>query len=104
MAFGFPPKYIEDLPLENLGEKEFLIIALAGAKALNWKIIEANETGFTANTHYDWSSKNERVEVSMANRTPRLMSKSSRGKLWDYGKNKKNVESLIAKVNELRNT
>jgi len=104
MAFGFPPKYIEDFPLENLSEKEFLIIALESAKALGWKIIEANEAGFSAQTNYIAGARNERVEVNMINRTPRLMSKSTAGQINDNGGNARNIKSLIAKVNELQNS
>ncbi len=104
MAFGFPPKYAEELPLSNLTDGQFLVLAIAAAKTLEWSISEVNGKGFIAFTGISWSSYGEKVEVSIEGDVPVLKSQCTGSQIMDHGRNEKNVKALINEVHGLLNS
>ncbi len=104
MAFGLSPKHVEDLPLDNLTTEQFLVIMLEAARKLEWNISYTSETGFIAFTNFSMSSWSEEVRVKIENQSANLKSECTGNQMVDFGKNKKNIESLISTFNELKNT
>ncbi len=104
MAFGFSPKHSQELHLDNLDKEHFLVIAKEAALKLNWNVSFVSETGFIAYTKFSMSSWSEEVTVKIENDIVTIKSQCIGSQLMDLGKNKKNIESLIAKIDELKIT
>jgi rhomboid protease GluP len=104
MAFGFSPKHIQDLPLDNLTSDQFLVIAIATAKKLNWNVGFTNETGFIAHTRMSMSSWSEEIRVKINGNIANLKSECTGNQMMDWGKNKENIDNFISAFNELKNT
>lgn len=104
MAFGLSPKHIQELPLDNLTPEQFLVIAIEAAKKLNWNIGYVSETGFVAYTGFSMSSYSEEVSVKIEGGNSTLKSECTGNQITDWGKNKKNIETLVSTINELKTT
>jgi len=97
MAIGLTPKYIEDLPLNNLTSQEFLVIATEVAKRLNWDITYLSPTGiiaFTNNGTFSWNGQIS-IRIEMENGQANLKSESAGSDMIDMGRNKKNITRFI---------
>lgn len=103
MAFGFSPKYIKILSLDNLTTEHFLVIALEAAKRLDWNIGYTSEMGFVAFTKFSMSSVSEEVKVKIEGDKASLKSECVGSQMVDWGKNKENIEKFISTIKELRN-
>jgi rhomboid protease GluP len=102
MAFGFSPKHIQELQLDNLDKEHFLVLALEAANKLNWNVSFVSENGFIAFTKFSWSSWSEEVTVKINNGHVNLKSECTGNQLIDWGKNKKNIEALLAKFEAVK--
>lgn len=102
MAFGIPPKYIQELPFDNLTTEQFLVLALEAAKKLDWNIGQTGEAGFIAFTSFSLSSWNEEVKVQIKGGNASLKSECTGNQLVDWGKNRKNIERFITTFHELK--
>jgi len=101
MAFGLSPKYIQDVPLDNLTPEQFLVLAIEAAKKLDWNIAYASETGFVAFTKFSMRSWSEEVKVKIDGNNATLKSECTGNQLVDWGKNEDNLQNLISTFNEL---
>jgi len=101
MAFGFPPKYKEKLPLKDLTAGQFLALAVEAANKLNWKTNAISENTFRAYTNYSLVSWGEKIEVIIQDDAAWFQSSCTGSQLLDYGKNEKNIKSLIAAIGDL---
>jgi len=99
MAFGLSPKYIQDLPLDNLTPEQFLVLAIEAAKKLDWNIGYTSETGFIAFTKFSMSSWSEEVKIKISGDNANLKSECTGSQMVDWGKNKENIEELIRTFN-----
>lgn len=104
MAFGFSPKHVQDFKLDNLEKDHFLVLATEAAFKLNWNVSFVSETGFIAYTKFSWSSWSEEVTVKIDNSVAKIKSECTGSQFMDWGKNKKNVETLLSKIGEVKNT
>lgn len=102
MAFGFSPKYIQDFNLDGLEKEHFLVIAIEATSKLNWNVSFVSDTGFIAYTKFSWSSWSEEVTIKIDNGIANIKSECTGSQLMDWGKNKKNVETLIATIGEVK--
>ncbi|HYG38517.1 MAG TPA: rhomboid family intramembrane serine protease [Cytophagales bacterium] len=102
MAFGLSPKHIQDLPLENLTTEQFLVIAIEAAKKLDWNVGYTSEMGFIAFTKFSMSSWSEEVKVKIEDGNANLKSECTGSQMMDWGKNKENIENLVATIGELK--
>lgn len=102
MAFGVSPKHIQDISLDNLTTEQFLVLAIEAAKKLGWNINYTSETGFIAFTGFSLSSWSEEVQVKIDGDHANLKSECTGSQMVDWGKNKKNIERLLATFNELK--
>lgn len=104
MAFGLSPKYIQDLALENLTPEQFLVLTIEAAKKLGWNVGYTSANGFVAFTKFSMSSWSEEVKVKIDGTNANLKSECTGSQMVDWGKNKENIENLIATFNELKNS
>ncbi|BAU53443.1 rhomboid family intramembrane serine protease [Mucilaginibacter gotjawali] len=104
MAFGFSPKYVQILPIDPLTPQEFLVLAIEAAKILDWNIAFETETGFIAYTKFSMTSWSEEVKVTIEGDQATLKSECTGNQLMDWGKNKGNIESLVAELELLKST
>lgn len=104
MAFGFSPKYIQELPLNNLSPEAFFVIALEAAKKLDWNIGYTSEKGFIAYTSFSMSSSGEEIKVNIKDEAVIMKSECTGSQFMDWGKNKKNIERLTETITALTNT
>jgi rhomboid protease GluP len=104
MAFGFSPKHVQEYQLDNLDKEYFLVFAIEAAFQLDWDVSFISETGFIAYTKFSWSSWNEEVTVKIDNGDVNMKSECTGSQLMDWGKNKKNIEALLSKYEEVKNS
>lgn len=102
MAFGFSPKFEKEFLLEELTQQEFLVIAVEAAKELGWNIGTTNESGFIAYSGFSMRSYGEEIKVSINGNTVNIKSECLSNQLFDYGKNKSNVEDLITACKHIK--
>lgn len=106
MAFGFTPKYIENLPLNELTKEQFLVIAAEAAKEMKWEINYISENGFIAYTNngmFSWNAEIE-VKIKFQDGYACLKSSSTGNEMMDWGKNKKNIEAFLSVYRKLKPT
>jgi rhomboid protease GluP len=103
MAFGFPPKYVQDVQLDILDKEHFLVLAIEAALQLNYNINFVSENGFIAHTPFSWNSWGEIMKVKIEDKTAILQSQCNSNQLFDLGKNKKNIAKLLSKIEKVQN-
>ena len=104
MAFGLSPKHVQYLRPENFEPEIFLILAISAAKKKGWHVSFVSEKGFIAYTNFSWSSWSEEISVSITSGSVILKSECTGNQLMDWGKNKKNIQQLLKKLEEVKNT
>jgi len=95
MAFGFTPKYEQELDLNGINPNHYLVIAIDAAKQLGWNVTNITKEGFTAFTGFSMRSWNEEVNVILSENSALLRSRCLGSQIIDWGKNKENIENLI---------
>lgn len=104
MAFGFPPTYTESLQVDLLDNDHFLLFAIEAAKLQNWDVSFISENEFTAYTKFSMVSWSEEVNITISENTITIKSACTSIQLFDWGKNKKNIENFISTFEEIKNT
>ena len=104
MAFGFTPKFEQDLDLNGLSPEHYLVFALEAAKQLNWNIINITKTGFTAYTGFSMRSWNEEVNVIIQDTEVKLRSSCLGSQIADWGKNKENISNFIDEFEKVQSS
>src|ERR1700748_3660414 len=104
MAFGFSPKYVQQLSLEELTPNQFLILIIEAAKASGWNVGYTSDSGLVAYTKFSMMSWGEEVKVQIDEHTntASLKSECTGTQLADWGKNKNNVNLLINRFEQLK--
>ncbi|MGE0634973.1 MAG: rhomboid family intramembrane serine protease [Bacteroidia bacterium] len=102
MAIGFTPKHIEEYPLKDISEQQFLVIGLEALKKLGWQTSYISESGFIANTNNSIFTRNSEIKVKIENGIATLCSASEGNEVIDFGKNKKNIQKLISVFEEAK--
>jgi rhomboid protease GluP len=98
MAFGFSPKYVQEYALDNLNKEHFLVLAYEASLRLGWEVSVISENGFIAHTDFSWGSWSEEINVNIHTETVTVKSECTGNQLYDWNKNKKNVEQLSANI------
>ncbi len=95
MAFGFTPKFEQDLDLNDLDPKHYLAIALDTIKQLDWRVSYVSKSGFIAFIGGGFFSTMEEFRVIIHDGKAFITSKNAGNGMFDWGKNKKHVEEFI---------
>jgi len=101
MAFGFVPRYSRKETIEN-SPSEILLFAVESAKTLNWNIGHVSKNRIVAYTSFSMGSWSEQINISIADHELTIKSECSGNQIFDWGKNKKNVEEFFAGFYEFR--
>jgi len=104
MALGFSPKFVQEIPLNDLTREQFLVLTIEAATQLGWNVGYKSETGFIAYTPISMSSWSEEIRVTIENNNAVLKSECASSQLVDWGKNKRNIEELVDTFNKLKNS
>lgn len=104
MAIGFTPKHIEDFPLNNLTQRQFLVLAIETATKIGWKVGYLSDNGLIGYTDNGMLSWNAEIKIKIENGVANIQSASTGSEMMDWGKNKKNIASFIATFEELKPT
>lgn len=103
MAFGFSPKHEETIELNDLSKEAFFVIANEVIKKLEWNLSYISEAGFIAYTKFSMSSYGEELKVSINENIVTIKSECTGSQMFDWGKNKDNVETFISGIKENKN-
>jgi rhomboid protease GluP len=104
MAVGFTPKHIEDFPLNELTQQQFLVLANETATKIGWKVGYLSDNGLIAYTDNGMFSWNAEIKIKIENAVANIQSASTGSEMMDWGKNKKNVVNFIASLEEIKLT
>ncbi len=103
MAFGFSPKHEQIIELENLTKEDILVISTEVIKKLEWNLSYTSEKGLIAYTKLSMSSYGEELKITIIENTATVNSVSTGSQLFDWGKNKRNVNAFISTFLEIKN-
>ena len=95
MAFGFTPKFEQDLDLNGLDPKHYLAISLEAVKQFDWKVNYISRSGFIALIGGGIFSSMEELQVRIQEGRVFIVSKNLSNGMFDWGKNKSHVEEFI---------
>ena len=84
MAFGLTRKFAMDFKPENITDEEFLKIAVATAKKLDWNISRLNVNGFIAHTKFSFSSFGEEFSITIQDGKAELKSECVGTQMVDW--------------------
>jgi rhomboid protease GluP len=101
MAFGFSPKHVEEVQLDTLDKDYYLALAIEAAKQLKWNVGFISETGFIAYTNFSMTSWSEEVTLKIEDQVVTIKSECTGNQFMDWGKNKKNIKSLLSQIGEV---
>jgi len=104
MAVGFTPKHIEDFPLNDLTQQQFLVLANETATKISWKVGYLSDNGLIAYTDNGMFSWNAEIKIKIENGVANIQSASTGSEMMDWGKNKQNIANFIANFDELKPT
>ncbi len=102
MAFGFSPKYQLEARFNDLTKEHFLVLGIEAAKKLDWNIGAVHENSFVAYTKFSMGSWSEEVTVNIDGDLALLRSECAGSQIFDWGKNKRNIEDFITTFKELK--
>ena len=102
MAFGFSPQYAQDYQLEGLDREHFLAIAIEAIDRLELKLSKVTSSGilvYTKMSAYSWS---EEITLTFGIDKVTVRSQCTGNQLFDWGKNRRNVQDLILEIKHVR--
>lgn len=102
MAFGISPKHEQEIHLDSLTQEEFLVIAIEAVKKLEWNLGFTSSDGLLAYTKFSMKSYGEEVKILINGKDVKLKSECTGSQMFDYGRNKNNIESFISAYEELK--
>lgn len=102
MPTGFAQKHIEQIPLDNLTEEQFLSMAMETLKQLGWVVGNVNKTGFVAYTNNGLFSWNAEVKLKIERGLATLQSRSRGDDIIDLRGNKKNLQNFISTFKDVK--
>jgi len=103
MAVGFTPKYNYEFPLADLTQQQYIALGIEAAKSLGWDIVYVSSAGFKAFTNKNaFFFPNQLIKIVIIANNVSVESISAGNEMFDFGKNKKNVNQLISAIGELK--
>jgi len=102
MAFGLLPKHAQSITLAPLTTQQIWTLALQATRDMGWKIGDVNASSFKAYTRFSMSSYGEEVTFRVKEHTLHIESKCTGNQIYDWGKNKQNIITVIGAIKKLR--
>jgi rhomboid protease GluP len=104
MAFGFTPKFEQELDLNGLDSKHYLAIALEAVKQLDWKINYKSRSGFIVIIGGGLFNTMEEFKIVIQDTKVFITSKRVTSGMYDAGKNKRHVENFIEAFEKIQSS
>jgi rhomboid protease GluP len=104
MAFGFTPKHVENFPLNDLTQQQFLILANESARKVGWQISYLSDNGLIGYTDNGMFSIDAEIKIKIEDGIATIRSASIGSELMDWGRNKKNITNFISTFEALKPT
>ena len=107
MAFRLRPLHEDTLQFAGLSNTQILILALEASQKLEWNIEELTLEGVRFDVPMSIKSHGEEITVSIQEGSDGEISVRSQSiamQLVDYGKNRKNIQSLQKAMEEIKST
>ena len=102
MAFGFTPKYMEQISLDGLTPQQFLALCIETVERMQWSVDYTSNAGIVAHTGKGMFSANFKLTVTIDEGIASLQSESTGSELFDMGRNKKTVLAFIGTLESLK--
>ncbi|MEN9968053.1 MAG: Rhomboid protease GluP [Bacteroidota bacterium] len=102
MAFGFSPQYAQDYQLEGLDREHFLAIAIEAIDRLELKLSKVTSSGILVYTKMSAFSWSEEITLTFGIDKVTVRSQCTGNQLFDWGKNRRNVQDLILEIKHVR--
>jgi len=103
MAFGFTPKFEDNLSLNGLEPRQYIVIALEAAKQIDWEISYTSKSGFLDYKRSLWSNSFE-LKVTVQETGAHVVSASLGRGMYDWNKNEDNINDLIDAIDRVKAT
>ncbi len=102
MAFGFSPQYAQDYQLEGLDREHFLAIAIEAIDRLELKLSKVTSSGILVYPKMSACSRSEEITLTFGIDKVTVRSQCTGNQLFDWGKNRRNVQDLILEIKHVR--
>jgi rhomboid protease GluP len=102
MAIGFTPKHREEIPVGELTQDQFLMIAVDTAEKMDWRISYLSDNGFIAYTNNGMFVWGAEVKLKIEHGLAEITSASVGNEFFDLGKNKDVVETFMSNFEKLK--
>ena len=102
MAYGFTPKYVEQISLDGLTPQQFMALCVETAERLQWEIRYKSNAGIIAYTGKSLFRFSFKVTVIIEEGLATLKSESTGGELNDMGRNKKTLLAFTDSMNSVK--
>ena len=102
MAYGFTPKYVEQISPDGLTPQQFLALCVETAERMQWDVRYKSNGGIVAYTGKRLFRFSFKVTVIIEDGLATLKSESTGGELYDMGRNKKTIHAFTDSMNSVR--
>src|SRR5664279_1393698 len=102
MAFGFTPKYVEQISLDGLTPKQFLALCVETVERMQWDISYKSNAGLVAYTRKTLFRYSFKVTVLIEEGLATLKSESTGSEMYDMGRNKKTLLAFMDSMNSVK--
>ena len=102
MAFGFTPKYVEQISLDGLSPQQFLALCVETAERMQWNISYKSTVGIVAYTERKAFKPAFKVTVVIDEGIVTLKSESTGSEMFDMGRNKKTLLAFTDSMNGVK--
>lgn len=102
MADPFLPQYTDELPLRDLKNREFLVLALEAAHQVGWGISYISDIGFIALTNNDPPEWNAEIRIRIVQNYAQIETAGTGGKAVPSRKIKEQIAFFTSKFQELK--
>ncbi len=102
MSFGMPPKYQEEFPANDVTTEEFVAVVAEVANQLKWETSLINPQMAIMYSSSGGFTNNHEIRVTLDNTIATIKSISTGNEIFDLGRNKKKVQSFLAKYEEVK--
>ncbi|HEY9178009.1 MAG TPA: rhomboid family intramembrane serine protease [Flavipsychrobacter sp.] len=102
MTFGIPPKYLKEYPANDISTEEFVALVAETAEQLGWEIGFISHSLLIMYAGSGGFSNNHEVRITLDNTIATVKSTSVGNELFDWGRNRKQVKTFLAKYEEVK--
>ena len=103
MAINIPAKYKEEIVVNGKNQADLMKLALETVNSLDWATKNVTSTDFYATVGFSFKSFSEVIHIEISKDTVSIESRCVGVQIYDWGKNKDNVNSFKTQLAKLLN-